>query len=890
MGIVVYDVRTEYRRRPMGITQTNPRFSWKIESDMCRTYQASYRIQVALDQEFTKIVWDSGMTNSDKSVHVPYNGENLKPDTRYFVRVKVVDNYGRESDWSEFEYFHVGPLSDEDWSGAEFITADFESPDQKVSPILRKDFEVHGAVKRAMLYITSLGLYEAYLNGERVSDWVLTPGWTSYHHRLQFQAFDVTGLVTDHNCLCVMLGDGWYRGPLTWKRFKNLYGDRRAVLALLSIEHDDGSREVVVSDETWRATRGPVLSSGLYDGEVYDATISLTSLLAPHMGDHTQWSTTTIVPGISKSILVGQENEPCRVVEYVHPIRFIKTPSGDEVIDFGQNMVVWVEFRIEAPAGTKIELEHAEVLDKNGEFYTGNLRTAQQRDIYICSGHGEETYSPHFTFHGFRYVRVKGWPGDLDITKFVGCVVHTDLERTGDFRCSDEDVNRLQHNIVWGQKGNFVDVPTDCPQRDERLGWTGDAQVFASTAAFNMNVAPFFQKWLRDLKVDQYVDGGVPPVIPDVFFGDPERQHQSSSAWADAAVICPWTMYLYYGDLRFLEEQYDSMKRLVEYMRSQGSSEYLFDTGFHFGDWLGLDSPPGSYKGATPDEYVATAFYAFSSNLTSRTATALGRDDEAREYYELYQRVSQAFRDRYVTQEGRLAVQTQTAHVLALHFDLLLPHQRQTCANELVRLIRENGYKLTTGFVGTPYLCHVLSNYGFHDVACRLFFSREFPSWLYEVAMGATTIWEHWDSLKPDGTFWSDDMNSFNHYAYGSIGDWMYRVLGGINPVEEKPGFRKVLLRPRLTDRLGFVHVSLMTQYGELAVEWRRHSDRTLGVSLSIPVNVDAELDLKHFDGYQLGRTEYEKLLVVDPHVKVSESGHKVCLGSGKYHLVLQPI
>ncbi|MCL6633818.1 MAG: glycoside hydrolase family 78 protein, partial [Alicyclobacillus herbarius] len=731
-----------------------------------------------------------------------------------------------------------GLLNSDEWR-ADWITPEFETADVDVCPLLRKAFAVHGEVVKATIYATSLGLYELYVNGQRVGDLRFTPGWTSYHKRIQYQTYDVTHLLAGGtNVLGAYLGNGWYRGRLGWKGKRNIYGEQRALLVQLRVCYADGRVEWVCSDETWKARQSPILISEIYDGEVFDARLDDTSWAHPEYDD-TAWSSVRCLP-LDKSMLIAQENLPTRIVETIQPSRVLKTPRGETVLDMGQNMVGWVRFTVTAPRGTEIVLEHAEVLDKEGNFYTGNLRTAKQTIRYICRGGAAESFEPHFTFQGFRYVRISGWPGEVDPKDFVGCVIHTDLERTGTFECSNPLVNQLQHNILWGQKGNFVDVPTDCPQRDERLGWTGDAQVFIRTAAFNMNVAPFFTKWLRDLKTDQYRNGGVPPVIPNVLEDEGAR---SSAAWADAAVICPWVLYECYGDKKVLEEQYESMKALVEYMRRQGENEYLFNTGFHFGDWLGLDAKEGSYKGATPDDYVATCFYAYSTSILAKTARVLGKEHEAKRYEKLFQNIAEAFRREYVTPSGRLAVPTQTAHVLALWFGLLEPGQRQRCAETLAALIQENNNHLTTGFVGTPYLCHALTESGYNDLAYRLLLQTDFPSWLYEVEHGATTIWEHWDSIKPDGSFWSDDMNSFNHYAYGAIGDWMYRVIAGINTDIDAPGYKHIHIRPRPERYLEYAKGSLETMYGEVVSAWRR-TPEGLEVNVSIPANTTATVVL----------------------------------------------
>lgn len=838
-------LKCEYRNNPVGLGVGTPRFSWQLRSDAVYVIQRAYRIQVSSSlTEFdeNKLVWDTGVVESDRSVLVEYGGQPLQSRGRYYYRVKVWDQAGRESDWSDAAWWEMGLLSPSDWSAA-WITPDAEAIDPQAEEafLLRKSFAVRSGVSRATVYATALGLYELELNGRRVGDWQYTPGWTSYRSRLQAQAYDVTELIRagESNAIGASLANGWYKGSLAWKNQRNLFGDTRALLLQLHIDYDDGTTEVVVSDKSWRASTGPILMSELYHGEIYDARLEKAGWSAASYDDGS-WAGVSELTH-SKDILVMQENEPARITERIKPIALLRTPAGETVIDMGQNMVGRLHLRLDLPEGISITLQHAEVLDRDGNFYTGNLRSAKQTVRYVCKG-GGEAYEPHFSFQGFRYVKVEGWPEEvpLDLERITGHVIHTDMEPSGTFECSHPLLNRLQQNIVWGQRGNFLDVPTDCPQRDERLGWTGDAQVFIRTAAFNYGVAPFFAKWLRDLKADQRSDGGVPFVIPDVL---DEKSH-SSAAWGDAAVICPWTLYLCYGDKRVLEEQYDSMKAWVEYMREQGDDEHLWNTGFHFGDWLGLDAKEGSYVGATPKDLIATCFYAYSTGLFVKTAEALGRKEDAAKYRELYERIVAAFEREFVTASGRLAAHTQTAHVLPLMFGLVNGPVRERMARTLADYVTEQKCHLTTGFVGTPYLCHALSENGYHELAVKLVQQEDYPSWLYSIHQGATTIWEHWDGIKPDGTFWSDDMNSYNHYAYGSIGEWLYRVVAGLDLDESQPGYKRVVFRPRPDSGLTYAKASYESAYGLIRSEWSIDDGGSVVYEFELPPNTTAEARL----------------------------------------------
>jgi alpha-L-rhamnosidase len=878
----VSQLTCEYRINPVGTDVLQPRLSWKLESSRRSVKQAAYQIQVTTDESTFEgaLVWDSGKVASDQSVHVTYQGKPLQSRTRYFYRVRVWNNQETGSDWSETAYWETALLSSSEWK-AEWITAHPAPNKEGFEPIdlLRKSFEIQGQLKKAALYATSLGLYELRLNGSRVGDGLLTPGWTSYNKRLQYQTYEVTDLlVTGANALGIMVADGWYKGNLGWVHQRNIYGDSRAVLLQLHLTYTDGSEHIITTDGSWSASDGPIRMSEIYHGETYDARLEKKGWAEADYKD-AGWGSVTVVDH-PKEQLIAQENAPLRIVDELKPVQILQTPAGDTVLDMGQNMVGWIRFTVEGSAGHTITLQHAEILDKDGNFYTGNLRSAKQLNQYICKGEGTESYEPRFTFQGFRYVKVEGYPGELQPEYFTGCVVTTDLEPTGQFECSHPLINQLQRNIVWGQIGNFLDVPTDCPQRDERLGWTGDAQVFIRTSAFNRNVAPFFTKWLRDLKADQFPDGGIPHVIPDI---SPMETH-SSSAWGDAAVICPWTLFLCYGDKRILEEQYDSMKQWVEYMHSQGTDQYLWNSGFHFGDWLGLDAKEGSYKGATPNDLIATAFFAYSTSLLAKAAKVLGKIDEAGAYELLFQKVREQFRSEFVTPKGRLFGATQTAYVLALMFDLVEGEQKSRIIRTLVELIEEKEFHLTTGFVGTPYLCHVLSENGHHDVALKLVLQESYPSWLYPVTQGATTMWEHWDGVKADGSFWSDDMNSFNHYAYGAIGDWLYQVVAGIDTDHQEAGYKHIQIRPRTGQGFDYAKASLISMYGQIRSEWAVSTDGRLTVSLAIPPNTTATVHLP--EAVLEGLTEGDGTIFDSEGIFTSSQtseGVTLQLGSGSY-------
>lgn len=837
--LMVTKLKCEYLENPIGIDVRQPKFSWIIQSDETNVLQQGYRIQVSLSSDdFDKTIWDSGVKNSDNSTNVYYEGQELLECTRYYYRVMVSDNKGNSSGWSDAAFFETGLLDATNWK-ADFITSKAlnESDDASV-PLLRKEFSNKKEVKSARLYVTSLGLYEISINGKRVGDSYLTPGWTSYKKRLQYQTYDVSTYLEDGtNVIGAMLGCGWFGGNLAWENSRKLYGDKTALLAQLKINYTDGSEKLVLTDTSWKSSTSPITMSEIYHGEIYDARMEMPGW--DKCGyDDSDWKSVYNFTW-DKGVIVAQENEPIRKINILKPVSLIKTPLGETVIDMGQNMVGWINFKVSGPKGSKVVLKHAEILDSEGNFYIENLRAAKQTIEYILKGQGEETYEPRFTFQGFRYIKVEEYPGEVNLDNFTGIVLHSDMEEIGSFSCSNELVNQLQHNILWGLKGNFVDVPTDCPQRDERLGWTGDAQAFCATSSYLMNNALFFKKWLKDLKADQLENGGVPFVIPHIL---KETDH-SSSGWGDAAVICPWNVYLSFGDVSVLEEQYESMKAWVEYIKGNSQEGLIWNTGFHFGDWLGLDAKEGSYFGATATDLVSTAFYAYSTELLAKTAKVLGKIEDLEIYNELHKSIVKAYQNEFFTPSGRLSVPTQTGYVLSLMFGLVEEKHIKRTIDSLVKLIEDNKWHLTTGFLGTPYLNHVLSNNGRLDAAYKLLLQTNFPSWLYPVTKGATTIWEHWDGLKPDGSLWSKDMNSFNHYAYGAIGEWLYKVVAGINPVEDAPGYKHTILKPQPGGELTHAEASINTMYGKLSIAWQINGDE-FKVNVVIPHNTTAELHL----------------------------------------------
>lgn len=835
--LTIYDLQCENFISPIGISTDRPRFSWKLRSDMRGCAQCSYQIQLATDSDFESLVWDSGRVAGDQSQLYEYKGEPLTADTRYFFRVRIEDNHREKSDWVQ-SAFETGIFDHNDFR-ADFIASPLDKPEDSCGIYFRHGFAVDGEIARAKAYVTALGMYDFHMNGSKVGDAYFAPGFLSYNKHLQVQAYDVTDMLRQgENVVGAVVGAGWYKGDLVWKDHRNFSGSKNALFVQLHITYKDGRKQVVMTGEDWQSGLGPITFSELYHGETYDANLADPNWCNTTEGGH--FIKCELIK-FDKSVMCMQTGEFVREQGIIRPIEKIKTPAGETVFDFGQNMVGYVRVKVSGNKGDRVRLGFAEVLDKDGNFYTANMRSARNDINYILSGEGEEVFQPHFTFQGFRYMRVIEFPGFAQSENFEGVVLDSDMRTTGEFECSNELINRLVKNVQWGFKGNSVDVPTDCPQRDERLGWTGDAQVFIRTACFLRDARAFYSKWLDDMACDQLENGGIPHVIPDVL-----KNGDSACGWADAATICPWTLYLCYGDKRELKKSYPMMKKWVEHVRSVANKGVYWDSGSHFGDWLALDAKEGSYNGATPNDLTATAYYAYSTLIMSKAAEVLGYSAESANYMRLHNDIAEFFKREFFTPNGRLAVPTQTAHVLALMFDLVPENAVQRTIDALVKLIETNDNHLTTGFLGTPYLCYALSRYGRTDVAIKLLMREEFPSWLYSVKQGATTIWEHWDGIKPDGSFWSDAMNSYNHYAYGCILDWIVETLAGINVDERMTGYKRFTVMPQLPNEWNDLKCSYDSVYGKIAVELTR-GDAGLNVKLTVPENTSCVFKLGDF-------------------------------------------
>ena len=866
---------TENLKDPVGLDASRPRFTWQLLAEKRNVSQSAYELKVMSGKT---TVWSSGKVQSSQSVHVPYSGSPLESGRKYTWQVRVWDNMGKSSPWSSVASFQMALMNNTDWK-AKWIEPILTEEEQaaRTSPLLRKPFKLTKKVASATTYITSHGFYEAWLNGQRIGDAYLTPGWTAYKKRLQYQVYDVTALLKPgDNALGVMLGNGWYRGILGWSDNINIYGKDIALLCQVDIVYTDGTHESIITDATWRSSTGAVTYAEIYHGETYDARMEKSGWNSPGYDD-SQWQGVKVTQH-AMDVLLATWNEPVRKKETFIPVKIFITPAGEQVIDFGQNLVGWVRMQVAGRAGDKVVLSHAEVLDKAGNFYTENLRAARAQDTYILKGGGTEVYEPRFTWHGFRYLKIEGYPGEIKPENFTAVALYSDMKPTGIFTSSNALINQLQQNIQWGQKGNFLDVPTDCPQRDERLGWTGDAQAFSRTAAFNMNVNNFFAKWMQDVEADQ-IEGRVPFVVPNVLGAGAAN----STGWADVATIVPWNMYLVYGDKELLERQYASMKAFVESIRKVTKND-LWNSGFHFGDWL-FYRPDDDNDGraAVTDKYlIAQCFYAHSTQLLIKAANVLDKKDDAAFYTLLLQKIKEAFLKEYMTPNGRLVSGTQTAYVLALNFDMLPEELRAQAAERLAQNVKSYGH-LTTGFLGTPYLCHVLTRFGHTDLAFELLLRKQYPSWLYPVTMGATTIWERWDGQKPDSSFQTPSMNSFNHYAYGAIGDWMYRAVAGLDTYEDGVAYRHSMIRPHIGGGFTSVSASLDTYYGKLSSSWKVEGDK-LTLDVEVPVNTTATVFVPSDELSKV--MEGGKPLPAMKEIEIvgTEPGYVVLkVGSGKY-------
>ncbi|WP_433676168.1 family 78 glycoside hydrolase catalytic domain [Microbacterium gorillae] len=834
----------EHHRDPLGIGEARPRLSWRITEAPPGWRQRAAVITIrrsGSERSFT--------IPGPEQVLVPWPDAPLASREQAHVRVAVIGEDDERSADSGETTLETGLLHPADWTavpvGAPIVPAD--DLDARRPALVRRSFHLDAPVRRARLYATAHGVFEAELNGSRVGDELLAPGWTAYQHRLRYRTHDVTALLSPgENVIGAWLGDGWYRGRMGWYGgFHDLYGSDQSLVAQLEIELVDGRRLIIATDDTWSWAPSPIIRTGNYDGEDHDGREEQEGWSAPG-ADPTGWHPVVTFER-DPATLVAPTGPPVRVTERVAPIAVLTSPAGTRILDLGQNLVGRMRLHATAPRGTTVTLRTAEVL-QDGEIYTRPLRTARSTDSYTFAGRADgEEWAPRFTFHGFRYVEVTGWPGDLDADVAAGALVaevmHTDLERTGWFACSDPLLTRLHENVVWGMRGNFVDIPTDCPQRDERVGWTGDIQVFGPTAATLFDVSGMLGGWLRDVAAEQLPDGTIPwyvPVIPAHRMWTPIRP---GAAWGDVATLLPTALHDRYADTGLVADQFHSARRWVDRVAELAGPDRLWNEGFQLGDWLDPAAPPQDPADARTDRYlVATAYFARSARAVADLARILGRQEEERSYRALADEVAAAFRTAYVDADGRMTSDAQTAYALAIRFDLLPDaEQRSHAGARLAGLVAEAEGRIATGFVGTPLILDALTATGQLDAAYRLLLTRECPSWLYQVEQGATTIWERWDAMLPDGTVNPGTMTSFNHYALGAVADWMHRTVAGL--ALDTPGGRTLRFAPRPGGGLTWARSTQLTAYGEAAIAWT-HTDGVLAVTVTVPVGADAVLDV----------------------------------------------
>lgn len=853
-------LRVNHIEKPLGFDTEKLVFSWSVSRAEGK-WQKSARIRISQEKEMSGLVFDSGEHKEISSLgyEAPFTP---KPCTRYYWDVTVVDDRGNKGT-SQVSWFETGKGTEGicgQWIGSPFH--------QSIHPALFQSFYVNRQVRSARLYGTALGLFECYVNGEKAGEEYLAPFYTDYNNWLQYVTYDITGLLRPgENALGALLGNGWYKGRFGFiDELDELYGNRFQFLAEVRIVYEDGTVESFGTDTGWKCAPCEILSSSIYDGEVIDSRNRLKGFATIACG--TEGFRQATAEAGTKANITARLSPAVRIMERRKPKELLHTPKGELILDFGQVMTGWVEADVNLPAGKELHLQYGELLQEDC-FYNKNLRTAKEEFRYISDG-TKAHVRPHFTFYGFRYVKVTGVE-DIDILDFTACVIYSGIDEIGFLETSNRKVNQLISNTKWGQKGNFLDVPTDCPQRDERMGWTGDAQAFCATASFHMYTPAFFRKYMYDMYLEQRELGGsVPHVVPDVL-GQIRRilgqvsgtAPDGSCAWGDAATVIPWTMYLFYGDKTLLEEQYDSMCAWVNFIRNEEvehcGGQYLWKHGFHFADWLALDNTEkGSSFGGTDPYYVASAYYYYSAVLTAKAAKALGKETDAVYYREMSGRIREALQKEYFSMDGELLLDNQTAYVLALYFDFAPEGGKKRLCERLKLKLDRNGGHLDTGFVGTAYLCLALADAGLSDYAYTLLLNEDYPGWLYEVNTGATTVWERWNSLLPDGSVSDTGMNSMNHYAYGVVAEWMYRGICGLNPVWEAPGFKQVKLAPQIDSRLEWADMTYDSASGQYKCRWHTDGNRII-FQVEVPFDAKAQFYFpKGFCTHMIGQTVVE--------------------------------
>ena len=926
-------LRCEYRENPLGIDETKPRLNWRVASNERGQKQTAYRLLVASSPAALARdegdLWDSGKVESRRTIHVEYEGKPLVSRQHCYWKVKSWDRDGVATDWSKPASWSMGLLREADWS-AKYISYRDKTPVFKDRNSLflpparqyRKEFSTSKKIKRATIYATALGVYELELNGQRLGDAYFAPGWTDYHQRAYYNTYDVTVAVREgDNVIGVNVADGWYSGYVGFGLLTGIgteqigrytYGKTPSLMVQLEVEYEDGSRKIIVTDNSWKVTGdGPIREADLLMGESYDARREMPGWSTPSFDDR-NWQTAILATengkqpatfyefqnptgaggpeikgrdvdlGFKRPKLEAFPGEAVRVIEEIRPVNFTKRDQGTVIFDLGQNFAGTVRLRLKGPAGHQVTLRFAEMLHPDGQMMTENLRKARATDYYICKGdENGEVYSPRFTFHGFQFVEVANFPGEPDLDTITGLVLHSDTPLTSTFECSDPMVNQLFSNVVWTQRANFLDLPTDCPQRDERMGWTGDAQAYVGTATYNADVAAFFTKWNRELMESQRPSGVFPGYAPYPF----QHGWDFGTAWADAGVICPWTIWQAYGDTRMIERSWEPMTRFMEWRKRTSRDHLGVVHGNDWGDWLAQGAK-------TPLDYVDTIYFAVSTKMMAQMASAIGREEEAASYRNQFKQIKTAFRSEYLNDDGSTTVNTQSAHALALFAQLVPDDMRRATGQRLAEMIAKNGNHMTTGFLGTRPLLPVLSATGQHDLATFLLQSHEFPSWGYEIDQGATSIWERWDSYTKEDGFGRHNaaMNSFSHYSFGAVCEWMFRTLAGIE--SDGPGYSKIIIHPQPPapksnaqhEPIDWVKASYDSIQGKMVSQWKVVGERFF-LDTTIPANTTATVFIPANRAQDI--TESGKALSEVKSVRLIRSEHGsvvLHVESGQYH------
>lgn len=861
-------LRCEYLINPLGIDVLNPRLSWVLNSEEQNQKQAAYRILVASNEEILSEnngdLWDSDKILSDQSIHITYNGKALESQMFCYWKVQVWDIDDNSSDWSQPAMWSMGLINPKDWKAKWIGTPAKRNllikkilPElrHEPSPLIRKSFSVDGKIKRAIVYVTALGHYELYINGNLIGDHIFAPEWTDYNKRVQYQTYDVTDFLQDgENVIAAILADGWYKGYLgPIGRIHNIYGVNRRFLMQMSIEQIDGNIKEIITDSHWKIFKdGPIRHSDHFFGELYDAQKEQSGWDQPSFDD-SKWSFVTVDKHI-KTEFVAQMNEPIRIVKEIKPIAYSEPKPGIFIFNIGQNIAGWCKIKLDksiCDANATVTLRHGEMLKRNGTLYTANLRTAKAIDKFILNGIEEREYHPHFTYHGFQYVEVKGLkPGikpNLDI--ITACVIASDSPLVSAFESSDSTLNKLWNNILWTQRDNMISVPTDCPQRDERMGWTGDAQVFSQTSIFNMDMAAFYTKWLRDIRDAQTKNGSYPDFIPyswkilskiPLAIGTP--------AWADCGLILPWNFYLNYADKEIIKQHYESAKHFIDFIYSRNSKlVWKKASGRNYGDWLNgnkIKSKEYPRKGAAiPKDVFATAYLANSTQILAKMAEIINLNEDFKHYSDLARRIKEKFSKEFVREDGKIKGDTQAGYAIALHFNLLPEEIQQQAVMHMLNAIKKYNDRISTGFCTTLMMMMQLVNWGYQDLAYKLLLSRKFPSWFYMIDQGATTIWERWDGFVKGRGFQSKRMNSFCHYSIGSIGEFIYRVILGINFDEDQPAYKHITIKPIIDGSLTWAKGYYNSIYGKIEINWSLENS-IFDIEVTIPANTTATIYL----------------------------------------------